>query len=464
MSRAALSVAPQAPATEALGLTYRRVQVRIPSKLVRLTEHWRFKIIHGGRGSAKSHSVAQLILERCHRESLRVLCVREVQQSIAESSMQVLKDYIERLGMSAFWDTQEKLLRHKITGSVIKFVGMKDHSSDAVKSREGINLIWIEEAHSVSAESWIKLIPTIMRVTGAEIWATFNPDSEDDYVYNRFVKNTDPDALVIEMNWRDNPWFNEEMNSERLKDKAANDDLYNHVWEGKCRTISGKIFKRRWFKYYRPSEKPEGLRMYGASDYAVTPDGGDWTEHGLAGLDNGGNLFVTDWWSGQVDPEEWVKALVGIMGRGKPVRWFEEKGVILRSVTGVIAKRMRRMRIFVHRVGIAPAGTKADRSLGFAAMCSAGIVYLPKNEDGSDIPWVVRLVNQLCAFSGLPTDTDDMVDVCSLFARGMDMMFEALEEPEQREEVELKVGSRQHLEPRYQDPDRERQERQRHYR
>lgn len=406
-----------------------QVQLQIPVKLLPILQPRRFKVMHGGRGGGKSHTVAQVLVMLSMQRRLRILCVREVQKSLAESSMQVLKDYIERLGLGPYFDVLKTEIRCRLTGSTFAFSGLKDHTKDSIKSWEGADIVWVEEAHSVTANSWNTLIPTI-RKAGSEIWATFNPDQETDYVYDRFVKNTDPDAWVCQINWRDNPWFGREMDAERRKLKAINDDLYDHVWEGKCRSVAGLLFKRHWFKRYKLGDEPAVLNLYVASDYAGGPDPDnpdsepDWTEHGAAGLDHNGDMWFVDWWSGQEDPSVWIAAWLALLRRHKPLAAFEEKGVILRSVNGAINKAMQEDQggkgTYVTRIGLASAGNKASRALGFAARASAGTVWIPEGD------WGDRLINQLCAFNGQDGKTDDMVDVCSLLARGLDEMHDAL--------------------------------------
>lgn len=401
----------------ATGALRPQVPLQIPVKLLPILQPRRFKVMHGGRGGGKSHTVAQVLVMMAMQRKLRILCVREVQKSVAQSSMQVIKDYIERLGLGAWFAVLKTEIRCLLTGSTFNFSGLKDHTADSIKSFEGGDIVWVEEAHSVTSHSWTILIPTILRTNGAEIWATFNPDDEDDYVYDRFVRNDDPDAWVCEINWRDNPWFNAAMDEERLKLKALNDDLYQHVWEGKCRSAAGLLFKRDWFKFY--DVLPARLNRYIASDYAVTPDGGDFTEHGVWGLADNGDLYAVDWWSGQTDPAAWIDAWLQLVATHKPLAAFEEKGVILRAVDSAITKRMRETQTFVRREALASAGSKAERALGFAARASAGTVYLPRT------PWALRLLNQLCGFNGEDGRTDDAVDVCSLIGRGLDHMANA---------------------------------------
>lgn len=403
-----------------------RIPVQFPEKLVPIFEPKRFKVMHGGRGGGKSHTIAQVLLLEAMKRRVRILCVREVQKSLAESSMQVIKDYIIRLGLSAYFDVLKSEIRCKTTGATFSFSGLKDHTADSIKSFEGAGIVWVEEAHSVTAHSWNILIPTILRTDGAEIWASFNPDQEDDYVYDRFVKHADADAWVVAINWRDNPWFNDAMNVERLKMKALNDDLYQHIWEGKCRSLAGLLFKRRWFKRYELGKHPDNLRRYMSTDYAGAPDPDnperepDWNEFGIGGVDVSGGIWFLDWYSGQEDAADWLPAWTRLAQKHNPRAVFEEKGTVLRTIDGTITRELQRLRINVYRHALASASSKADRALGFAAYASTNEIWVPNCE------WGDRLINQLCAFTGQDGKTDDMVDVCSLFGRGVDSMRNAL--------------------------------------
>jgi hypothetical protein len=418
-------------------MSQHQVRLEIPDKLLPIVQPRQFKVMHGGRGGGKSHTVAQVLILFAMQGTHRILCVREVQKSLAESSKRVIEDYIKRMGLSAYFDITQKPdcgIVCKTTGSTFSFSGLKDHTADSIKSFEGATLVWVEEAHSVTAHSWNILIPTIVRTNGAEIWATFNPDQPTDYVYERFVKKSDPDAWVCQINWRDNPWFNKAMNVERLKLKALNDDLYQHVWEGKCRTAAGLLFKRRWFKRYPLGQHPKNLRMYMSTDYAGAPDPDepeadpDWNEFGVGGMDSSSALWLVDWYSGQEDAADWIPAWMSLVRKHKPLAVFEEKGTILRTIDGTIDREVRKARLPVMRHPIASASSKADRALGFAAYASTNDVWVP------ECPWGDRLIEQLCAFTGQDGKTDDMVDVCSLFGRGVDEMHDALPEltPEER--------------------------------
>ena len=390
------------------------IPVRLLPKLRPFVERKaRHKVARGGRGGGKSWCIARLLLLMASERKLRILCAREVQKSIKDSVYKLLADQIESMQMGEFYEVQTTTIKGA-NGSEFLFTGLRDHTSDSIKSYEGCDICWIEEAARVSAHSANILIPTI-RKAGSELWWSYNPEQADDFVHSNIAKRED--SLVVDVGWHDNPWFPAELEAERLALKALNDDLYRHVWEGECRSAAGLLFKRNWFKFY--DKLPERLSLYMASDYAVSEGEGDFTEHGIAGLDENGDMYLVDWYSDQASPETWIEAALTMIRRNKPKIWFEEKGVILRAVDAAITKRMRELETFVMRYPLASAGNKAERALGFAARASAGAVWLPKTA------WAERLLNQLCAFTGEDGRTDDGVDVCSLLARGLDSMTNA---------------------------------------
>ncbi|MFV7455414.1 PBSX family phage terminase large subunit [Stenotrophomonas maltophilia] len=418
------------------------LRLEVPAAMLPFwTERRRHKIARGGRGSAKSWSIARMLATRGIIQPTRWLCCRETQKSIKESSLRLLADQIQSLNLGYYYDVQQQAIKGQpgtsAADSEFAFAGLKEHTADSIKSYEGFDGAWIEEAHSVSERSATVLIPTI-RKPGSELWWSYNPEQEEDYVH-QLAAMDDPDTLVITINWRDNPWFPLELEKERQKLQRINSDLYQHVWEGQCRSAAGLMFKRDWFQFY--DVLPTRLNLYLASDYAVTPDGGDFTEHGVWGLASTGDLYAVDWWYGQTDPAEWIDAWIGLVGQHKPLAAFEEKGVILRAVESSITKRMREMQTFVRRVPLASAGSKAERALGFAARASAGTVYLPR------LPWAVRLLNQLCAFNGEDGRQDDGVDVCSLIGRGLDSMANAASEESGRQKRRMRDYDINHDDP-----------------
>lgn len=173
---------------------------------------------------------------------MRVLCTREVQKSIQQSVYQLLKDQIEALGLSAQYETLATEIRGK-NGSLFLFAGLSDMTADSLKSYEGVDVVWVEEAQSVTKNSWNILIPTI-RKDGSEIWVSYNPQLESDETHQRFTINPPPDCVNVEMNWRDNPYFPKVLEAERQHAKATMKvEEYDHIWEGKCKpAVEGAIY------------------------------------------------------------------------------------------------------------------------------------------------------------------------------------------------------------------------------
>jgi phage terminase large subunit len=205
-------------------------------------EKSRYRVYYGGRGGAKSWNFARALLIKAAQKPMRILCAREFQTSIKDSVHKLLSDQIYALGMESIYEITQNTIR-SINGSEFIFVGIKNNTNN-VKSIEGIDICWVEEAQSVSANSWNVLIPTI-RKQDSEIWISFNPELPTDETWKRFVENPAPDSVLIKVNWNDNPWFPETLNNERLMLKGRDLSAYNNVWEGATRnTIDGAIFAK----------------------------------------------------------------------------------------------------------------------------------------------------------------------------------------------------------------------------
>ncbi len=202
----------------------------------------RYKVVYGGRGSAKSWSIARALLIQAAQKPLRVLCTREVQKSIKDSVHRLLSDQIAAMGLSGFFEVLETEIRGK-NGSVFLFAGLLQHTIDSIKSFEGVDRVWVEEAHSVSKKSWDVLIPTIRRAD-SEIWASFNPQLDSDEVFARFVKADRDDCTAVKVNYTENPWFPAVLEAERLTaQKTMRPEEYRHIWEGECMpAVEGAIY------------------------------------------------------------------------------------------------------------------------------------------------------------------------------------------------------------------------------
>ena len=202
----------------------------------------RYRVLFGGRGGAKSWGVARALLILAARDQLRVLCAREYQTSIKDSVHKLLSDQIADLGLDGFYEITQASIKGK-NGSEFFFVGLKNNISN-VKSFEGVDICWVEEAQTVSKTSWNVLIPTI-RKEQSEIWVTFNPELETDDTFQRFVAHPPKDCVIEKINWYDNPWFPETLRLEKDALKERDIEAYNTVWEGICRqTVDGAIFAR----------------------------------------------------------------------------------------------------------------------------------------------------------------------------------------------------------------------------
>jgi len=218
------------------------VNAEFPSKLRFLFEPKRYKVARGGRGSGKSWGFARALLVLGAKSKLRIICSREVQKSIKDSVHKLLEDQIGALGLTSFYDIFTTEIRGK-NGTEFLFAGLSDQTIDSIKSFEGADVCWVEEAQTVSERSWKILTPTI-RKPGSEIWVTFNPDLDDDPTYDRFVTHQPDDCVSVEMNYMDNPWFNETLEKERAGDERRYPkDEYENVWLGKCKAaVTGAIF------------------------------------------------------------------------------------------------------------------------------------------------------------------------------------------------------------------------------
>lgn len=218
------------------------MEIQFPQKLRCLFQPSRYKFIRGGRGGGKSWAVARALLVMGAGRPLRILCTREVQKSIKQSVHQLLRDQISALGLESFYQVLETEIRGK-NGTLLLFSGLSDLTADSIKSFEGVDIVWIEEAQSITSRSLSILIPTIRRES-SEIWATFNPELDTDPIYVMAVKSPPPDAISVEVNYIDNPWFPGVLEKERLHAKETmTAHEYAHIWEGKCRpAVEGAIY------------------------------------------------------------------------------------------------------------------------------------------------------------------------------------------------------------------------------
>ncbi len=202
----------------------------------------RYRVLYGGRGGAKSWGIARALLIKGAKDPLRILCAREFMTSMKDSVHKLLCDQIDDLSLNGMYEITQNTIRGK-NGTEFNFVGLRNNIAN-VKSIEGVDICWVEEAQTVSAVSWNTLIPTI-RKEDSEIWVSFNPELETDETYQRFVLNPPDNSVVTKINWNDNPWFPDTLRLEKDSLKLRDMQAYNTVWEGICRqTVDGAVFAR----------------------------------------------------------------------------------------------------------------------------------------------------------------------------------------------------------------------------
>ena len=219
----------------------KEINAEFPAKLAFLGDDYRYKIAYGGRGSGKSWGFARALLALAVKKPMRVLCAREIQRSIKQSVHQLLNDQIQSMGFGEYFEVLENEIRCIRSGSKFNFTGLANNTVESIKSFEGVDIVWVEEAQTVSKRSWDILIPTI-RKPGSEIWVTFNPELDTDDTYKRFVINPPENSYVVKINYSDNPWFPDVLEQERAHSEATSDD-YANIWEGDCKTaVDGAIY------------------------------------------------------------------------------------------------------------------------------------------------------------------------------------------------------------------------------
>lgn len=196
---------------------------------------------YGGRGSAKTRSFAKMTAVRAFmwskagREGI-ILCGRQFMNSLDESSLEEIKAAIRsETWLEEHFEIGEKFVRTKDGRISYKFTGL-DRNVDSVKSKSRILLCWVDEAEPVTEDAWMKLIPTL-REEDSELWVTWNRERKKSATNLRFGNSTDPRTKIVEINWRDNPWFPAILDRVRVKDKAERPDQYEHVWEGAFKTV-----------------------------------------------------------------------------------------------------------------------------------------------------------------------------------------------------------------------------------
>lgn len=258
------------------------VRFRIPKPFTFLMEPAPFKALHGGRGSAKSHSVAAALVEIASRNKKLIGCFRETQTSIRDSVKKLLENKINEGGYRRIFRSTDNEIRCISTGSLFIFKGLRGNV-ESVKSTEAVDIGWIEEAQSVTQNSLDTFLPTMHRVNDSEIWATWNPNTPDDPVDAMFRGNDQktkdsgfkfrppPGAVVQEFNYDQNPFFPEGLRLQMEWDQERDPDKYAHVWRGKYKTRSeARVFKNWRVEAF--NEPPKDTIFHYGADWGFSID------------------------------------------------------------------------------------------------------------------------------------------------------------------------------------------------
>ncbi len=247
------------------------LEIQTPRWALPLLNPSRYKGAWGGRGSGKSHFFAELLIEEhiCNPNQSSV-CVREIQKSLSQSVKRLLEVKIEQLGVGQYFDVQDSIIKSKRGHGMIIFQGMQNHTADSIKSLEGYDRAWVEEAQSLSQNSLDKLRPTI-RKPGSELWFSWNPNLSTDPVDQLLRGDIPPsDAAVVKVNWSDNPWFPDVLREEMEYDKRRDPDKYLHIWQGEYQRNSESRVFRNW-RIEEFDAKPDDVLRFGA-DWGFASD------------------------------------------------------------------------------------------------------------------------------------------------------------------------------------------------
>lgn len=244
------------------------MEITFPTAYKELFRPHRYKVYYGGRGGGKSWQFARALLLLGYDKPLRVLCTRETQRSIADSVHRLLADQIDAMGLSWFYTVIHETIRGA-NGTEFFFKGLR-YNSQEIKSTEGVDICWVEEAMSVSADSWDFLIPTI-RKEGSEIWVTFNPCEENDPVYQRFLVQGAAGAYLRKVNHDSNPYFPETLRREMEWCSARDYQAYLHIWCGEVKKQSKALIFGGYFTV-EAFETPSRARFYHGADWGFSSD------------------------------------------------------------------------------------------------------------------------------------------------------------------------------------------------
>jgi len=373
----------------------------------------RYKALYGGRGSAKSHFFAEAMVANAHgNKGFRAVCVREVQKSLKESAKRLIEDKIAITGVDGF-----EVLNDSIKtpgGGVITFQGMQDHTAESIKSLEGFNVAWVEEAQTLSARSLEMLRPTI-RAPKSELWFSWNPRSADDPVDAFFRGPTPPeDAIIRRINYDQNMFFPAELEAERQHDAKNNRDRYGHVWLGEYEPMAvGAIWDRLMIHNGRRETAPTMGRIVVAVDPAGSSEPGS-DEHGIVAVGKGdedNHGYVLDDASMKGTPRQWGERVIATYDR------YDADCVAAEVNYGgdMVEQTIKSIRPDVPVIQVRATRGKHVRAEPIAALYSLGRIHHVGTFD--------RLEDQMCQMTAAGYEGNGSPDRLDAMVWGMTELF-----------------------------------------
>lgn len=299
----------------------------------------RYKAAWGGRGSGKSHFFAEMLLEDSLAEKgMLSVCIREVQKTLAQSSKRLIEKKIDELGLGKEFTVFNDKIETPGDGIII-FQGMQDHTAESIKSLEGFKRAWLEEAQTISHRSLTLLRPTI-RADGSQIWAGWNPRRKTDAVDEFFRQRKPDNAVVVQANWRDNPWFPKELEAERQLDLKNFPDRYPHIWEGDyVRVLEGAYFARELAE-----AKSQGRIGRVVAD-PLLPKRAIWDIGGAGAKADANAIWVVQWVGKEIRVLDYIEGVGQVLayyvnelrsrGHGDAICILPHDGVNTNNITGL---------------------------------------------------------------------------------------------------------------------------------
>lgn len=344
------------------------LRVEVPRKLKPLLQPKRFKGAYGGRGGAKSHFFAEQIVLRCYAQQTRVVCIREVQNSIKDSVKQLVVDKIAKLGLQSQFEVVESEIRGP-NGSLIIFKGMQSYNAENIKSLEAFDIAWVEEAQTFSQHSLDMLRPTI-RKDGSELWFSWNPRFKTDAVDKFFRKNPPANAISVSINWRDNPWFPKVLMEEMQHDFESDPDKAEHIWNGAYGSTQGAVLAR-WVNKaesqgrINPNVKydPTGAPIFISSDIGFRDTAGWWYWQPVL---KGFNIIKYQGASGW-DADDWIPEIeknlfnIGVTQENLGKIWLPHDARVKTFQSKHSSLEKFLTKFGVGKVGIVPQSRKSDQ-------------------------------------------------------------------------------------------------------